>query len=79
MLSKDKLNRINFLSRKAKDVGLTTAEKDEQYELRQEYLNVFRNSMTDTLHSVKILDPKGNDVTPKKLQESKKNKNKKLH
>ncbi|THE11525.1 DUF896 domain-containing protein [Bacillus timonensis] len=76
MLSKDKLNRINALAKKAKSVGLTDKEKEEQQELRQEYLRVFRNSMTNTLHSVKVVDPEGNDVTPEKLKESKR---KRLH
>ncbi|MFC4323341.1 DUF896 domain-containing protein [Litchfieldia salsa] len=76
MLSNDKIARINELSRKSKGEGLTAAEKEEQTKLRQEYLNVFRSSMTDTLHSVKVIDPKGNDVTPQKLRDSK---NKRLH
>ncbi|WP_010282226.1 DUF896 domain-containing protein [Bacillus timonensis] len=76
MLSKDKLDRINILAKKAKTVGLTDKEKEEQKELRQEYLHVFRNSMTNTLHSVKVIDPEGNDVTPEKLKDSKR---KRLH
>ncbi|MDR4886401.1 DUF896 domain-containing protein [Fredinandcohnia sp. QZ13] len=76
MLSKDKLNRINALAKKAKSVGLSDKEKEEQQELRQEYLRVFRNSMTNTLHSVTVVDPEGNDVTPEKLKESKR---KRLH
>lgn len=76
MLSKEKMERINALAKKAKTVGLTDIEKEEQQELRQEYLRVFRGSMTNTLHSVKIIDPEGNDVTPEKLKESKR---KRLH
>ncbi|WP_099362937.1 DUF896 domain-containing protein [Fredinandcohnia onubensis] len=76
MLSKDKIDRINALSKKAKTVGLTDKEKEEQHELRQEYLRVFRSSMTNTLHSVKVVDPEGNDVTPEKLKDSKR---KRLH
>ncbi len=76
MLSKDKLDRINALAKKAKSVGLTDKEKEEQQELRQEYLRVFRSSMTNTLHSVTVVDPEGNDVTPEKLKESKR---KRLH
>jgi len=72
MLSKEKIARINFLSNKAKTDGLTKEESLEQQELRQEYLKTFRNSIKNTLHSVKIVDPEGNDVTPKKLKDSKK-------
>lgn len=76
MLPKEKIERINFLSKKAKKEGLTKEEAIEQQKLRNEYIKEFRKSMENTLHSVKIVDPKGNDVTPKKLKESKK---KKLH
>ncbi|MEH7237329.1 DUF896 domain-containing protein [Bacillus sp. JJ1562] len=71
MISKDKLDRINALAKKAKSLGLTDKEKEEQQELRQEYLRVFRSSMSNTLHSVTVIDPEGNDVTPEKLKESK--------
>ena len=72
MLSKDKIDRINFLANKAKSEGLTNEESVEQQKLRQEYLKTFRHSMKNTLHSVKIVDPEGNDVTPEKLKDSKK-------
>ena len=71
MLSKEKIMRINELAKKAKTIGLTTEEAKEQQLLRNEYLQAFRKSITNTLHSVKIIDPNGNDVTPKKLKESK--------
>ncbi|MFT4416920.1 DUF896 domain-containing protein [Fredinandcohnia humi] len=73
MLSKDKIDRINNLAKKAKTTGLTDNEIAEQKVLRQEYLQAFRNSMTNTLHSVKVIDPEGNDVTPEKLKQSKRN------
>ncbi|ANB57805.1 hypothetical protein GFC29_539 [Anoxybacillus sp. B7M1] len=73
MISKQKIARINELAKKAKTSGLTEAEKKEQEQLRKEYLQAFRQAVTDTLHSVKIIDPNGKDVTPKKLKESQKN------
>lgn len=76
MLSKDKMARINQLSKKSKVEGLTEAEAQEQQELRKEYLQTFRQSMTNHLHTIKVVDEKGNDVTPKKLKDSKK---KRLH
>jgi uncharacterized protein YnzC (UPF0291/DUF896 family) len=72
MLSKQKMARINELAKKAKTAGLTADEALEQQELRQEYIRVFRETMVNMLHSVTVIDPNGNDVTPKKLKESQK-------
>ncbi|WP_102271361.1 DUF896 domain-containing protein [Cytobacillus massiliigabonensis] len=69
MLPKEKLNRINVLAKKAKETGLTEQEAKEQSSLRREYLETFRSSMFNTLKGVTIVDPNGNDVTPKKLKE----------
>lgn len=71
MLSKDKLARINELSKKSKATGLTTEEAKEQSKLRSEYLETFRLSMSATLENVTIFDPEGNDVTPQKIKEIK--------
>lgn len=71
MLSKEKLARINELSKKSKEVGLTIEEAKEQTKLRKEYLETFRRSMSNTLEHVTILDPEGNDVTPQKIKDIK--------
>ena len=68
MISKEKLARINQLAKKAKETGLTEIEAKEQSKLRGEYLQGFRSSMLNTLKSVKVIDPEGNDVTPEKLK-----------
>jgi uncharacterized protein YnzC (UPF0291/DUF896 family) len=75
MLSKEKIERINTLARKAKSEGLTPAEAHEQKKLRSEYLENFRTSFKNQLHSVKVVDSKGDDVTPQKLKDSKDKKN----
>ncbi|MFC0271440.1 DUF896 domain-containing protein [Metabacillus herbersteinensis] len=72
MLPKEKFDRINELSRKSKETGLTEAEQNEQQDLRQQYLQVFRKSMQNTIKGVTVIDPKGNDVTPQKLKDEKK-------
>ncbi|MEE1132781.1 MAG: DUF896 domain-containing protein [Caryophanon sp.] len=74
MLSKEKLQRINELSKKKKAGTLTDAETKEQAALRAEYLETFRATMRDNIESLKIVDPEGNDVTPDKLKEIKANK-----
>ncbi|MFJ5963247.1 DUF896 domain-containing protein [Bacillus sp. NPDC093026] len=76
MISKEQLARINELSKKSKETGLSEDEKTEQKQLREEYLKAFRSSMKNTLKTVKIVDPEGNDVTPEKL---KKERNQNLH
>ncbi|MFD1357679.1 DUF896 domain-containing protein [Fictibacillus halophilus] len=79
MLSKDKMQRINELSRKSKQTELSKEEKIEQKKLREEYLQVFRKSFVQDLHGVTFVDPNGNDVTPEKLKRSKDNKNNLKH
>lgn len=74
MLSKEKINRINELSAKAKAGTLTEAEAKERTALRQEYLDTFRATMRNTIENVKVIDEEGNDVTPEKVKQAKKNK-----
>jgi len=69
MISKKELERINELARKSKEEGLTKKEKSEQYTLRQAYLKEIRQSFKNQLHSVKVIDPEGTDVTPQKLKD----------
>ncbi len=71
MLSKEKLTRINALSKKAKTTGLTPQEAKEQETLRKEYLQAFRQNFKEQLHSVTVVDENGNDVTPTALKNSK--------
>ncbi|OZM57547.1 hypothetical protein CIB95_04025 [Lottiidibacillus patelloidae] len=68
MLSKDKIARINELSNKAKNEGLTLKEQKEQKNLRQEYLETFRGSFKNHLKSIKVEEEEGNDVTPQKIK-----------
>ncbi|MFC5651043.1 DUF896 domain-containing protein [Paenibacillus solisilvae] len=62
------LNKINELSRKEKEIGLTDIEKTEQANLRKEYLQIFRGSIDSLLLNSTIIDPNGVDVTPEKLK-----------
>ncbi len=75
MLSQDKINRINELSKKSKSAGLSIEEAKEQTTLRQEYLSSFRSSMRETIENVQVIDPEGTDVTPEKVKQAKNRKN----
>ena len=71
-MEKEKLDRINFLAREAKVRELTSEEKAEQSELRQEYLAEFRLSFGGILDNTVIKRPDGTKEPLKKTQ-SKKN------
>ncbi|HEY4566154.1 DUF896 domain-containing protein [Planococcaceae bacterium Storch 2/2-2] len=74
MLSPEKLQRINELSKKSKTVGLSREEAKEQTSLRKQYLEAFRGSMRETIENVKVVDEEGNDVTPEKIKQIRRNK-----
>ncbi|WP_062197972.1 DUF896 domain-containing protein [Massilibacterium senegalense] len=68
MVSDDQIKRINELARKQKAEGLSKEEKEEQTELRNLYIQGVRNSLKNSLSTVKIIDPNGNDVTPQPIK-----------
>lgn len=72
MMSKEKLSRINDLAKKAKAEGLSDEEATEQTALRKEYLQNIRNSFTNQITTMTVIDPEGNDVTPDKVKQLKK-------
>lgn len=57
---KELIKRINELSKKSREDGLTEKEKEEQAELRRQYIQKFRQGMENTLSNVYIMDEKGN-------------------
>ncbi len=60
-----KLERINFLAKKARTQGLSDDEKREQTELRNEYREAFRRSLSAELENTYIVEPDG---TKRKVQ-----------
>ena len=68
MINDETIARINELAKKKKTVGLTDAEAHEQKVLREEYIASFRSGMRHHIEGMKVVDPKGNDVTPEKLK-----------
>ena len=66
-MEKEKIDRINFLARKAKsDEGLTHDEAEEQHALRQEYLDEMRLTVMSVLDNTYIQDEKGNKTKLRK-------------
>lgn len=59
----DKLiKRINELYAKSKTEGLNEEEKAEQAELRQKYIQSFRQGVKNTMDNVRIVDEDGNQT-----------------
>lgn len=56
----ERIARINELAKKAKAEGLTPEEQVERAELRREYIEAFKRSLTDTLEHTYIMDEQGN-------------------
>lgn len=65
---KARLERINYLSQKARTEGLTNAEKVEQQVLREDHLREIKGQVIQTVSSISVQDYKGNDVTSEKLK-----------
>ena len=55
-MEKAKINRINELAKKSKTEGLTSAEKNEQKILRQEFLAEIRADVKASLDNIEIVD-----------------------
>lgn len=54
-----KIARINELAKKQKTEGLTEEEKAEQFTLRREYIDSFKQSLMSQLDNTYILQPDG--------------------
>lgn len=56
MITKELIDRINYLSKKSREGTLTAEEKEEQQLLRQKYIQSFRERLKDTLDSIKYVE-----------------------
>lgn len=56
MLTKEKIDRINELAKKSKIQQLTAEEKEEQQELRADYLAAFRENFRGHLDSIRFVE-----------------------
>ena len=72
MIDDKMIARINELAAKSRtDEGLTEAEKEEQANLRREYIEAYRASLRSTLENTVVVRPDG---SKERLSEMKKNK-----
>jgi len=55
MISKELIERINFLARKSRAEGLTAEEKDEQVMVRKQYVDAIKIRVKDTLENTRII------------------------
>ncbi|KRL38503.1 DUF896 domain-containing protein [Liquorilactobacillus uvarum] len=62
------IDRINELSKKKKESGLSEVELEEQKSLRETYLALFRETFRSNIEMMQIFDKKGNEVTPEKVK-----------
>lgn len=58
----EKINRINELARKAKGEGLTEEEKQEQQQLRKEYIANIRMNLRAQLDNIDVQEADGSIV-----------------
>ena len=59
-MDKTKIDKINFLAKKSREVGLTEEEKAEQAKLREEYIAAFKKNLRSQLDNMYVVDEKGN-------------------
>jgi uncharacterized protein YnzC (UPF0291/DUF896 family) len=70
MIDHKLINRINELASISKQRKLTEKEEIERKQLREEYLKQFKAGFRQQLDGVKVVDEKGNDVTPNRKGEA---------
>lgn len=61
-MTDEKIKRINELYHKSKSTGLTEAEKEEQTELRKQFIADFRGNLKAQLDNIDIQNEDGTIV-----------------
>jgi len=59
LITRELIERINYLARKQRYEGLTPEEKEEQQTVRQEYLAAIRARVKNVLDAVVVVDEPG--------------------
>ena len=68
MITKELVDRINELAKKAKTVGLTEEETEERQRLREMYLAAFRENLKAQLDNIRFVEDMTEDM--KDVEES---------
>lgn len=63
MTMEEKIARINALARKAKAEGLADGEREEQAQLRRDYIDSVKANLKSQLDSLYVLDEKSGKKT----------------
>ena len=58
-MTEEKIQRINELYRKSKAEGLTEAEKEEQQQLRRQFIDDFKRNLRGNLDNISIQEKDG--------------------
>ena len=58
-MTEEKIQRINELYNKAKTVGLTEEEKQEQQTLRRQFIDDFKRNLRGQLDNISLQDEDG--------------------
>ncbi len=68
MITKEMIERINWLAYKKKTLGLNEKEQAEQKELYREYLESFRANLKAQLDAIEIVDDDKEVITEEVLE-----------
>ena len=63
MTMEEKIERINALARKAESEGLTDEEREEQAQLRRDYIDSVKANLKSQLDTLYVLDEKSEKKT----------------
>jgi uncharacterized protein YnzC (UPF0291/DUF896 family) len=55
-VSDEQIARINFLARKSKAEGLSSEERQEQFDLRRAYIDAVKASLTPLIESIRVVE-----------------------
>lgn len=56
MITKEMIDRINYLAGKSKNEGLTEVEREEQQKLRQQYIAFIKGQVKQQLDCIKFVE-----------------------